>query len=215
MKHRRPALVIFDWNGTKVLDLHAAHEASCAILRMCGIETPLDHDTHFRSVARRGNWHDVFAEHNVTLSKDEIIERYIKTYLEHAVGLPLRENAASLIEQLHMSSVHVRILTAAREQLAVPVMEACGLFELIPKEHMLFHVEDKVAGMQHLIRELRVAPKDVCAVGDMPSDARAAASAGIRPIAIANPCIPRDVFEDVRELHYFALDFYGVEAAIY
>ncbi len=121
-------LVLVDLNGTALNDWPHAYAATRAVFEHYGIPCPTL-EMCVRMVAHTGDYHEFYQQHGIDAGRDKIHEIFIPAYRRSGIP-PLTEGVVRGIVALRTRGIGVHLLTAAREELALPTLEQCGIVDI-------------------------------------------------------------------------------------
>lgn len=195
-----PQLVVWDWNGTLLADQHVVLEALNALLRERGMpETTMD---VYRALYTRPV--KVFYERLFDRAIDDaeweaVDHHFHESYEAGVVRAALADDARDVLDHLSGSDVTQSLLSMARHDHLVPLVEQAGIdhhFVRIDGLRGPGGVRKAGALARHLAAlPVTVDPSRVLLIGDAIDDAHAAAHVGARCVLYDGGSHPRDELE--------------------
>ena len=209
MKKYPPIRVLFlDLNGTCVDDWESSYAGVRAIFDTHRKPLP-SIEEYISAVAQDGGYHKFYEDRGVCATRDELYEIYQPAYYAHMEEVVITPELHMALNALKNVGVEIHLISAARGDFAQPLVEAASLTQYC--ESMHFHVHDKAAQIEAIIRGMEYVKAHECAmIGDLPSDVLDSKKAGIKGIAFLNRHVPRRLFAGVHQMDLAVFEFKGI-----
>jgi phosphoglycolate phosphatase-like HAD superfamily hydrolase len=117
------------------------------------------------------------------------------------------EGTEQVLLALRSSNIATHVVTSARTDFAELLLDHGGIRELVDEVHASSH--NKARTFTSILERTGCEPTECVMLGDLPSDVQYAKQAGIVGIGLMNSHVPREVFQTVTDMDYFALHLKG------
>lgn len=214
-KDNKPSLkiVFLDLNGTVVDDWDVSYAAVRAIFAHHGKEVP-PLAQYAEAMASNGDYHNFYLSHGINTTRDELYEIWTPAYRAHRREAVVVPGVRAFVRMLVKSGVEVHLLTAARRDFAEPLVQEAEIEQWCAALH--YHIHDKAEQVRAVVHGMAIEPSECLIIGDLPSDMKAARSAGVRGAFIVNKHVPDSVREMAISVGCIAVarDFHGMRDAL-
>lgn len=192
-------VLFLDLNGTLVDDWDPAYAAICAIFTKFHLPSPTLAE-YITEIAVTGDHHGFYENHGVVSTRDELYEIFILAYKKHSRETIPFPNLHSALTRMKNAGIILHLVTAARYDLAHPLVEATNISQYFTGEH--YHIHHKQNAVESVLTSSGVVPEYCAMLGDLPSDIVHAKQAGIAGIAFLNKHVPKKLFSELHSMDY-------------
>lgn len=184
-------LALFDWNGTLLDDMPAWYSAVRAIFDAFDAAPPTLGE--FFEEQKSGSVMSMYERYGVVASRDELNVIYAAAYKKSMKHLALARGAREVLAELKRRGVVLGIVSAQIPELFTPLFDRMKIAHLF--SYVKTGVSDKAACIAEIVASEQLPTGLACyAVGDTPSDIRAARNANVTAVAYLNGYVPRELF---------------------
>lgn len=191
-------MILFDWNGTLIDDIHIVHEALFGeIFRSQGKELP-PLEEYYREIPSSMI---VYEKHGIVVKKEDVSKLYMEEYLRLATDVELYPGALEILEYLKSKGITIGLVTGQSAGAALPfIYEKFGIGHYF--RHSVFESTYKKDSILNLLARTGVNHDECAYVGDAPSDMRHAKQAAVVSVAFVNGRCPLELLTGVGPMFY-------------
>lgn len=138
--------VIFDMDGTLVNNEQMIKGVMQSLFDDVGIVVTEEEDKTLVGRPLRKNWTYLKEQHGLKQSVDELLEKNLQRYFEHAeqgLGFELMPGVENFLKELHRSQVHKGLSTSSPREIMHKVIGSFDLYNYLP---VLSSADDVVHG---------------------------------------------------------------------